>query len=112
MALQTQAIQGGIGMVSKQNLYNLAAKYCQASGFKDADQFFLDPSKPPDPNSPASQAIPPPPDPHAAKTQADAQAAQAKTQADAAHQQMKTQADAAFPEGQAHHGRRDGAEEA
>ena len=96
VGLQTQAIQGGIGMVSKQNLYNLAAKYCQAAGFKDADQFFLDPSKPPDPSSPASQAIPPPPDPHAAKNQADAQAAQAKVQADAAHQQMKTQADAAF----------------
>jgi hypothetical protein len=96
VAAQTQAIQGGVGIVSKENLYNSAVQLARLSGFKDASQFFLDPSKPPDPNDPNSQAIPPPPDPHAAKANADAEAAKAKVQADSAHQQMKTQADSAF----------------
>ena len=96
IAAQVQAIQGGVGIVSKENLYNSGKRLCQATGFKNTDEFFIDPSKPPDPRDPNSAPIPPPPDPAHAKVQADAQAAQAKTQADAAHQQMKTQADAAF----------------
>ncbi len=94
IAAQIQAVN--VGLVSKENLYNSAKALTRLSGFKNQDEFFLDPSKPPDPRNPNAQPIPPAPDPKQAEISAKAQAEQAKIQADAMHQKMKTQADMAF----------------
>jgi hypothetical protein len=90
---QTQAVQ--VGLVSRQNLYNSAKELVRLSGRKDVDSYFLDPSKPPEQNDPASQPIPPPSDPNQAKAQADMQANQAKMQLEAGKAQADQQREAA-----------------
>ena len=65
------------------------------SGRKDVDSYFLDPSKPPEQNNPASQPIPPPPDPNAAKNQADMANNQAKMQLEQSKAQVDQEREAA-----------------
>lgn len=68
------------GLVSRRNLHNSATNLARLAGFKNADQFFVDPGKPPDQSDPASQPIPPPPDPKVAAAQQQAQLEQQKAQ--------------------------------
>ncbi len=93
---QTQAITGGLPIVSPRNLFNSAVELTKLAGHKDFDKFFMDPAAPPNQNDPTSQAIQKPPDPKQTQIAAKAQAEQEKIKADAAHQQMKAQADIAF----------------
>ena len=93
---QTQAITGGLPIVSPRNLFNSAVELAKLAGHKDFDKFFMDPAAPPNQNDPTSQAIQKPPDPKQTQIAAKAQAEQEKIKADAAHQQMKAQADIAF----------------
>lgn len=67
MQIQQQMIAGGVGIVSKDNLYNLAAKVVQTGGWKDVGSFFTDPSGQPqgqpqqgDPKQPFMPPQPPP----------------------------------------------------
>jgi hypothetical protein len=96
IAAQTQAIMGGLPIVSAQNLFNSATELSRLAGHKDVSKFFLQPGLPPDPSNPANAPIQKPPDPQQALQQAKAQAEQDKVKADAAHQQMKTAADIQF----------------
>lgn len=78
---QQQALQ--IGIASPQNIYNALVKLTQNAGFKNADDFWTNPSQaPPRP--------PPPPDPNLIKIQAEQQQKQAELQAE----QQKFQAEA------------------
>ena len=56
---QAQAVQAGAldKLVSMQNIYNTQARIIENAGFKDADEFWLDPSK-----QPPQQPQPPQPD--------------------------------------------------
>lgn len=58
---QAQAVQAGAldKLVSMQNIYNTQARIIENAGFKDADEFWLDPSK-----QPPQQPQPPQPDPN------------------------------------------------
>jgi hypothetical protein len=98
---QTQAVMGGLPIVTPRNLYNSAKEMTKLAGHKDTDKFFTDPAAPPNPNDPASTPLQKPPDPKQQEIQMKAQAEQAKVQADAAHQQMKTQADIAVQQAKA-----------
>ena len=93
---QTQAVMGGLPIVSMANLYNSAAELTKLAGHKDVDKFFMAPGTPPDPNNPAAQPIQKPPDPKAQQAQQQLQLEQAKAQTDAAHEQAKAQADMAI----------------
>ncbi len=95
---QTQAVMGGLPIVSMANLYNSAAELTKLAGHKDVDKFFMTPGKPPDPNNPAAQPLPKPPDPKEEQAQQQLQFEQAKAQADQAHEQAKAQADMAIPQ--------------
>lgn len=75
---QQQALQ--IGVATPENIYNTLKKLPGAVGFKNADDFFTDPSKQP--------PQPPKPDPHV-------QAAQISAQADQQKAQMQQQTDVA-----------------
>jgi len=97
------------GLVSRKNLYKSASELTKLVGHKSPDDFFVDPSKPPNPQDPASAPIPPPPDPRAAGEQQKAQLEQQKAQhsaildqqkmqADLQHQQAKNAAEAALEE--------------
>ena len=45
--------KGGMGIVDNQNVYNTIAKYLENAGYKNADQFFKNPSTtPPKPKQP------------------------------------------------------------
>ena len=58
---QAQAVQAGAldKLVSMQHIYNTQARIIENAGFKDADEFWLDPSK-----QPPQQPQPPQPDPN------------------------------------------------
>ncbi len=86
---QQQAIQ--IGVASPQNIYNALVKLTQNAGFKNAEDFWTDPSKTP--------PAPPPVPPEAIKAQADMQKTQVQLQAD----QQKFQAQAALDQQQREH---------
>jgi hypothetical protein len=65
--------QGGLGLVSPQELYNTYSKLAALSGLKNADPYFMDPSKkPPEPPQP------PPPDPNLEMIRVQAQVEQGK----------------------------------
>ena len=71
---QAQAVQAGAldKLVSLQNIYNTQARIIENAGFKDADEFWLDPSK-----QPPQQPQPPQPDPNEVmKQQTELQKAQ------------------------------------
>jgi len=101
MGLQEKAI--GLGMVSKKNLHNAASQYVALAGLQSPDQYFLDPSQPPNPADSAGAPIAPPPSPDMLKAQADQQQGQqqiqitaAKAQADQQHVTAQAQADLAL----------------
>jgi hypothetical protein len=96
IAVQKEAVLGGLPIVSVQNIFNAAKELTKLAGHKDTDKFFTAPGQPADPSNPASAPLQKPPDPKQQEIAAKAQAEQAKVQADAAHQQMKTQADIQF----------------
>ncbi|UOD28776.1 hypothetical protein INH39_25545 [Massilia violaceinigra] len=83
MALKQAQAEGlQIGICKPQHVYNADIKLAEALGFKSGDQFFHDPSAPPDPNAPPEP--PPPPNPDVVK-------AQAQQQQHAAEMQFKQQ---------------------
>ena len=52
-----QSMQGGLRIVSEQNMYNLGASLVKAMGFQNVDDFLTDPSQvPPSGPSPEQQA--------------------------------------------------------
>lgn len=68
MALKQAQAEGlQIGICKPEHIYHADIKLAEALGFKSGDQFFHDPSKPPEPGSPPPQ--PPPPDPNVVKAQ-------------------------------------------
>jgi hypothetical protein len=81
------------GLVSKRNLFASAKKLVRVLGDKDVETYFVDPSKPPDQNDPASAPIPPPQDPAMLKIQADAQSKQQEMQFKGQELQAKAQID-------------------
>ena len=53
----SQSMQGGLKIVSEQNMYNLGASLVKAMGFQNVDDFLTDPSQvPPSGPSPEQQA--------------------------------------------------------
>ena len=102
----TQMMAQGLplGIVTKQNMYNVGAKYVQAQGFKDIESYMTDPAK---------QPPQPPQDPPVIvkakmEIQADAQKFQAQSQLDTAKltadqqlKQQQMQADMALKQEQA-----------
>lgn len=91
--IQAQGAGLGIGITSPENMYHSHAKLASALGYKNADQFFTDPSAPPDTKNPPK---PPQPNPDMLKIQAGSQAKaqemQLKAQLDAQHLQLEMQA--------------------
>jgi hypothetical protein len=79
----------GIGMVSAKNFYNSAKELVRLTDRKDVDSYFVMPGAPQNPQDPSSAPLPPPPNPDAAKNQADMVANQQKAQLE----QQKAQAD-------------------
>lgn len=72
MALKQAQAEGlQIGICKPQHVYAADIKLAEALGFKSGDQFFHDPSAPPDPNAPPEP--PPPPNPDVVKAQAQQQ---------------------------------------
>jgi hypothetical protein len=84
------------GLVTPRNLYNSAKELVKLSGFKSVEQFFRDPSQPPDPNDPTSAPIQQPPDPKLIELQAKNEIEKTQAQADIATQTAKTQAEMAL----------------
>ncbi len=77
--MQAQGLQ--IGIASPENIYNTAKRFTQASGFKNAEEFWTDPKENPAP--------PPPPDPQVVKAQIDAEAKQQDMQLKAVDSQRE-----------------------
>ncbi len=79
MALKQAQAEGlAVGICEPKHIYNADMKLAEALGFKSGDQFFHDPSAPPDPNAPPK--APPPPDPNVVKAQMADQAHQREMQ--------------------------------
>lgn len=79
MALKGAQVEGlQVGICKPKHIYNANVKLAEALGFKSGDQFFHDPSAPPDPGDPPP--APPPPDPHIVKAQMDQQSRAAELQ--------------------------------
>lgn len=90
MLHQQQGMGLQIGIAKPKNMYASAKKLTEALGFKDPDQFWTDPTAPPDPNEPPP--APPPPDPAIVKAQGDQQMKQAELQQSDAMAQRELQA--------------------
>jgi hypothetical protein len=86
LADQAQVVEaGGMGMiVNPENIYNALKKKAHINGFKNADEFFQDPSK--------AQPQPPKPDPQMAAVQAQLQIEREKRQNEQAKMGMEHQA--------------------
>jgi hypothetical protein len=86
---QTNLAQnGGLGVLVKpENIYNALKKKAQINGFKNADEFFSDPSK-------APPAPPPGPSPEEMALQAQMQIEQGKRQSEKYKVDMATRTDA------------------
>jgi hypothetical protein len=90
--LQKEAIGAGkINLVDDQKLYNSASQLTRLLDYKNADQFFNDPSATAADGSLKHPPPAPPPSGEALQAQAKLQLDHAKLQADAAHQQIKLQ---------------------
>jgi hypothetical protein len=85
LILQAQKEALMIGVATPQNVYNALVKLTQNAGFKNAEEFWTDPSKAP----PQQQG----PSPEQVKAQADMQKEQMKQQADVQKFQAQMQAD-------------------
>ena len=89
LAVQEKMLaQGGMGMVTPQTIYNTLEKYLQNSGYKDASQFFMNPSMQP-PQPPKQQQ----PDPMTQLAQQDMQMRGQKNMMDAQLKAQKLQSD-------------------
>lgn len=86
---QFAMLQAGLPIVTPENIYKAQAKIVENAGFKNVEDFWKDPSAPPDPNEPPPP--PPPPDPMMLKMQAEQQAEQARMQMDAQKAQQDAQ---------------------
>lgn len=86
------AMQGGVDgpLVTGENIYNALSKMVENSGFKNAEEFFTDPT--PKPGQPPSPPKPPPENPDVIKAKSEAQIAQQKAATDAQHRQAEDQA--------------------
>lgn len=78
MLKQEQMMALQIGASTPHHVYNANVKLSEALGFKNGDQFFVDPDAPPDPKAPPKP--PPPPNPDVVKAQAQAQQHQMELQ--------------------------------
>ena len=83
--------QGGMGMVTPQTIYNTIEAYLQNSGYKDATQFFNDPSQQP-PQPPKQEQ----PDPALQLAAQDIEMRKQKAMADADFKNRKLEADNEF----------------
>jgi len=83
--------QGGMGMVTPQTIYNTIEAYLQNSGYKDATQFFNDPSQQP-PQPPQQEK----PDPALQLAAQDIEMRKQKAMADADFKNRKLEADNEF----------------
>ena len=89
------------GMVSPTNLWNSASELVKLTGRRDPEMFFTRPGKQQaagpgmngQPADPASQPIPPPPDPKMAELERKAEIEKLQAQADIETQRQKTQAE-------------------
>ena len=83
--------QGGASgpIVTLKNVYQAATDLAKKLGVKSPQEYFTDPSAPPDPSMPPPQ---PKPDPALIKVQGELQIAQQKLQSDAALESQKVQA--------------------
>lgn len=88
---QEKAIAGGAGIVSLKNLYNSAKALTKALKYKDPEEFFRDPSMPPNPQDRLGAPIEKPPDPKMMEMQQKADIERLQAQADIATQDRKTQ---------------------
>lgn len=88
---QEQMLALQIGAATPKHVYNANVKLSEALGFKNGDQFFVDPDAPPDPNAPPKP--PAPPDPAIVKAQLDAQAKQAQLEFEREKAQIQMQAE-------------------
>ena len=87
--MQEKLIQnGGMGLVNPQNIFNTLEKYLENAGYKDATQFFNNPSTQP-PQPPKEQQ----PDPALEIAKQDIQMRNAKNEADVQLKQQKQQQD-------------------
>ena len=89
LGVQEKLIQnGGMGLVNPQNIFNTLEKYLENAGYKDATQFFNNPSTQP-PQPPKEQQ----PDPALEIAKQDIQMRNAKNEADVQLKQQKQQQD-------------------
>ena len=89
LAVQEKLIQGGgLGLVTPQNIFNTLEKYLENAGYKDATQFFNNPSTQP-PQPPKQQQ----PDPALEIAKQDIQMRQQKGMADLQLKQQKQEQD-------------------
>lgn len=85
------AMQGGIDgpLVTGENVYNALSKMVENSGFKNAEEFFTDPT--PKPGEPPKPPKEPPPNPDMIKVQAQIEGDKAKLQMEGQKMQMEQQ---------------------
>ena len=83
--IQQQMLQGGLPVVTPQNIYNTANRLVASSGLKINDQYFTDPS--------TQEPKEPPPDPKMIAAQQKGQIDQQKNQAQIQMQQQKLQSE-------------------
>lgn len=89
LAVQEKLIQGGgMGLVTPQNIFNTLEKYLENAGYKDATQFFINPSTVPPQPPKQSQ-----PDPALEIAKQDIQMRQQKGMADLQLKQQKQEQD-------------------
>lgn len=108
MALKQAQLEGlQVGICKPKHVYNANVKLAEALGFKSGDQFFHDPSAPPDPSDPPP--APPPQDPNIVKAQLADQQHQRdnalkaqQSQLDAQAKQHQAEIDAKLKEFEAH----------
>jgi len=100
MLMQQQLTALQIGCATPHNVYNANVKLAEALGFKNGDQFFVDPDAPPDPKAPPKPPAPPNPEvvkaqaqqqQHMAELQFKQQSAEADRQHNAQLEQFKAQ---------------------
>lgn len=94
LQLQEKALSGGLPIVTPKQIYNAASKYVVNIGFRDPDQFFIDPESPQ--GQQLAQQAAQKPNPEMAKVQGQLQLEDKKNQAALQVQQAQYQADTAM----------------
>lgn len=90
MNIQKEAMQGGIPIVDAKRIYNAAAKYATNVGFRNPEEFFIDPESEQGQQM-AQQSAQAKPDPKMLEVQAKSQQAQAELQLKAQDSQVNAQ---------------------